>query len=151
MSLHHNGQMSGPSTIDMNDSGSAAEKALLPVVLAISLRLEAVTQKWQANYNDGNGWAQLSDQTGYVPPIRVRRINICDESSDARQIEFNLAGNGEQMAKGTKANPNRDYQEAIIEIFRTNQMHDLHITKIYLADGLQRTSGNNATYIVLHG
>lgn len=160
MSLHHNNQMSGPNTIDMNDSGSAAEKAMLPVVLAISLRL--YERKWQVNLNDGNGWKELSDQSSYTPPIRVRKVNICEASIegggseydslyDSRTLEFNLAGNGEQMAKGTKENPNREFQEGIVETFRTNMLHDLHITKIYLANLLQVVHYTNATYIVLHG
>jgi hypothetical protein len=150
MPLHNSNQASGPETNDINQSGSAAEKAMLPMVIAVSLRLLIENNEivgWQANYHDGNGWGTLSDQSGFVPTFRVRKINICDESNSIRNIEVNLAGNGEQWAKEVK----NMFQEQIIETLLTNCLHDLHITKIYLADKLQRVSGTNATYIVLHG
>ncbi len=150
MPLHNNNQASGPETIDINQSGSAASKAMLPMVIAVSLRLLIENNAivgWQANYHDGNGWGTLADQTGFVPTFRVRKINICDESFSFRNIEINLAGNSEQWAKTIK----NSFQEQIIETLLTNCLHDLHVTKIYLADSLTRTSGTNATYIVLHG
>jgi hypothetical protein len=148
MSLHHRDQASGPETIDMSGSGSAAEKALLPPVSAISLKFDTV---WKVDIHDGNGYQTLSDQTAYTPPMRVRYVNVCDESFAERNIEFNLAGNGDLHKRGTEASPCREFQNNIIERLKTNERHAMHLTRIFLADSLQRTSGTNATFIVLLG
>lgn len=142
MPLHEPTQNSGPETIDMGDSGSAAAKTLLPVVLACAVRWNVSGGEWEYNYFDTTGWHVFGTDTTFNPPFRVRRVLISDNSNEQRRIVYDLAGNGEQRSI--------TYQVAVNNYFRTNEMHDLHITKLYL-DQITADGADHATHIMLFG
>ncbi|MBE3122205.1 MAG: hypothetical protein IMZ53_14920 [Thermoplasmata archaeon] len=148
MPFYVNTQNSGPETIDMGDTGSSAAKCLLPAVIAVTLRWNADGDEWEYNRHDLTGWHVMTtgDEHDWNPPIRVRRILLSDGSNESRRLCYDLAGNGEQQARDVKYR----YQRAISNYFRTNEMHDLHVTKLYL-DQITPSGNDYATYIVLYG
>jgi len=125
MPLFNSAQGAGPETIDSHLSGSAAEKAALPMVLAVGLRYNVDT--WEYNLHDGAGWQTCTDQTEYNPPIRVRKVLINNVQAAYDRLVVCLSGNGE-----TARVPVLTYQMGIDANYATRILHDLHVTKVYL-------------------
>jgi len=136
-----NTQGSGPETIDANQSGSAAERAMLPMVVAVSVKLDTT---WKYNLHDGKGWQNCPFQDHFDPPIRVRKVLFPDTTNTKIGMTYDLAGNGEQSKDPATVNR---YQLEVIGTFLTNVLHDLHVTRVYLDDDSQ----TDAEYIVFHG
>lgn len=143
-----NRQNSGVDTIDGDETGNAAQKGLLPAVLAMSIRWNVAAGEWEYNLYDLTGWHVMTtgQETNYNPPFRVRRVLLSDGSNETRRIVYDLAGNGEQNKEDVKYR----YQRAIGNYFRTNEMHDIHLTKLYL-DQITGVENDYATHIVLFG
>jgi hypothetical protein len=129
MPIHEDMQDSGPETKDMPLSGSAAEKVMLPPVLAVSLRYIAVNQKyeWQYNLHDLTGWHTCPHQDYYYPPIRVTRVLLNDSSNTVRYISVDLAGNAWTANQVDKT----QQQLGITLSLLTNTEHMVHVTKLY--------------------
>jgi hypothetical protein len=144
MPLHNNRQDSGPETITMDDSHGAAVKSMLPMVIAVSLRYNATSGNWEYNLHDLTGWHDCPNQTLYEPPISVRRVLLRDESHDYRRIVYDLSGNGEEARSSTTKDR---YQMGIDSFLQTNELHPLHITRVYL----DADDALLASYYVFHG
>jgi len=98
---------------------------------------------WQYNNHDGLGWQDLSDQTLFVPDIRVRKITVSDQSSAAAKITYDLSGNAEMNKRDTGKDA---YQLRVEETLKTNESFDRHISRLYLD-----AASTDALYIVLLG
>lgn len=117
------------------------------MVIAKSLRYVEVDQQmvWQYNSHDLLGWITCPDQTAFIPPFKVRKINLVDESNLIRKVTFDLAGCGDIHKLDTDA-ARFQFQLGVMEVLETNIGHDRYVTKVYLD-----ATGTNATYIVLLG
>lgn len=135
-------QDSGPETKYPTISGSGAEKVKLPPETAVSLRI-TVQGVWEFNLHGNAGWQICPDQTEYNPPLAVTRIILVDSTGSVltRKIACDLSGNGYTARLDNKFL----YQRKVEMYLKTNEEHEMHVTKVYLNTDL--TTATNIVFL----